>query len=315
MPSCRGLPRPAPLDPPRPASLGSRSHRRSMVVTRRAQLRWARDHTALNGGDPPRPASLGSRSPLDSYHDDPLRQPTRSCLYDLRRPADSSQSHAGDRRRRLRVADRHSGGDDSGADGGHRCRRTGANRHRQNGGFRDPDPVQNRRHQQSNASTGAGPHSRAGAASGRGVQPLRRSSAADQRPAGLWRVVVHRATGRAATRRAGGGRHSGPGHRPLGTRDTRPVARGLSGARRGRRDARHGFRRRRRAHPVRNARIQTGGTVFGDHAPGDPQDHHQVPARSVRSRIQGEKRHSREHHTALHPGRRPAQDGRADPNP
>ena len=273
------------------------------VEERRAQLRRARDHAGPNGGDPPRPASPGSRSPLDSLHDDPLRKPTRGCLYDVRRPADSSQSHAGDRRRRLRVADCYPGGDDSGADGGHRCRGTRADRHRQDGGFRDPDPVQNRRHQQSNSGAGAGAYPRAGAAGGRGVQSLRGASAADQRAAGLRRVVIHGATGRAQARRAGGGRHPRPGHRPPGTRDAGSVARGLPGARRGRRDARHGFRRRRRAHPVRNARIQAGGPVFGDHAAGDPQDHHQVPTRSVRSRIQSEKRHSREHHAALHPGR------------
>ena len=109
--------------------------------------------------------------------------------------------------------------------------------------------------------------------------------------------------------------HPGPGHRPPRTRHAGPVARGLPGARRGRRDAHHGLRRRRRPHLGRHPGIQTGRPVLGDHAAGDPQAHHQVPARSARSHVQSENRHRGEHFAALHPGRRSAQDGRADPGP
>ena len=117
--------------------------------------------------------------------------------------------------------------------------------------------------------------------------------------------VLRCATGRAETRGTGGGRHPRPGHRPPRTRHAGSVAGGLPGARRGRRDARHGLRRRRRAHPVRNPGIQTGGAVLGDHAAGrsarlttkylhDP----------ARGRLKGENRYSREHFAALHPGGR-----------
>ncbi len=237
----------------------------------------------------------------------------RRSPFDVRRPADSPCGPEGDRRRRLRVADGHPGGDHSGADGGFRRGGPGADRHRQDGGVRDPDPVQDRRHQQSNPGAGAGADPRTGPAGRRGVQPLRRAPATAQRAADLRRRVVHRAAGRPQARRAGRGRHPGPGHRPPGTRHAGPVARGLPGARRGRRDADHGLRRRGRPHPVRNPGIQTGGAVFGDHAAGDPQDHHQVPARPAGSHDQIENHHRGKHFAALHPGRRAAQDGRADP--
>ncbi len=48
---------------------------------------------------------------------------------------------------------------------------------------------------------------------------------------------------------------------------------------------------------------------------GDPQAHHQVSARPAGSQLQGENRYRREHFAALHPGRRPAQDGCTDPRP
>ena len=75
-----------------------------------------------------------------------------------------------------------------------------------------------------------------------------------------------RAAGRAAPRRPGGGRHPGPGHRPPRARDPGPVAPGLPGARRGRRDAADGLRRGRRTHPGRHPGVQAGGAVLGDHA-------------------------------------------------
>ena len=90
---------------------------------------------------------------------------------------------------------------------------------------------------------------------------------------------VRPAAGRPQARRAGRRRHPGPGHRPPGEGQPRPLAPRLPGARRGRRDAADGLRRGRRTHPRRHPRVQAGGAVLGDHAARDPQDHHQVPAR------------------------------------
>ena len=125
--------------------------------------------------------------------------------------------------------------------------------------------------------------------------------------------VLRRAAGRAQARRPGGGGHAGPGHRSPRARHAGPVQAGLPGARRGRRDAADGLRRGRRADPCRHAGVQAGGAVLGDHAAGHPQDHHEVSARPGRGDGQVEDRDRRQHLAALHPGRRPAQDGRADP--
>ena len=133
--------------------------------------------------------------------------------------------------------------------------------------------------EQVHPGVGAGAHPRAGVAGRRGVQPLRRAPAGDQGPADLRRLVLRRATGGAAARRAGRGRNAGPGDRSPRARDPRPVRARLPGARRGRRDAADGLRRGRRAHSRRHPRVQAGGVVLRHDAARHPQDHQEVPAR------------------------------------
>ena len=123
-----------------------------------------------------------------------------------------------------------------------------------------------------------------------------------------------RATGRAETWCAGGGRHPRPGHRPPRTRDIGSVPRCeylvLDEA-----DEmlNMGFAEDVETDPVRDSGIQTGRVVLRDDAAGDPQTHGQVSARPDRSQGRGENRYRRQYFAALHPGRRSAQDGRADP--
>ena len=125
-----------------------------------------------------------------------------------------------------------------------------------------------------------------------------------ERAADLRRLVLRPAAGRAQARRPGGRRHARPGHRPPREGHPRPVPPRLPGARRGRRDAADGLRRGRRAHPRGHPRVQAGGAVLGDHAAGDPQDHHQVPARPGPGEGRVQDRDRRQHLAALHPGRR-----------
>ena len=77
-------------------------------------------------------------------------------------------------------------------------------------------------------------------------------------------------------------------HLERGTLDLSPA--GLPGARRGRRDADDGLRRRRRTHPRRHPRVQAGGAVLGDHAAGHPQAQLEIPARPRRNHRRGENR-------------------------
>ncbi len=122
----------------------------------------------------------GSRRcrPLDWHLDDVARYRRARGATHLRRPADSPRGAAGRGRRRLRDAVGHPGRDHPGDDGGLRRRRPRADRHRQDGGVRDPDPVEDRHVEPHHPGAGAGADARTRAAGRRGVQPLRRASAA-----------------------------------------------------------------------------------------------------------------------------------------
>ena len=96
------------------------------------------------------------------------------------------------------------------------------------------------------------------------------------RPAGLRRPADRPAAARPAPRRRRRRRHARPRGRPSQARQP-PLRRGQRGhPRRGRRDARHGLRRRPRGDPVGDARRAPDGALLGDHL-ADHHAHRQAP--------------------------------------
>ncbi len=137
-----------------------------------------------------------------------------------------------------------------------------------------------------------------------------RARAARVRRSGLRGAALGAATRRARHRRNARAHHGSPrqGH-------ARPVGAEVPRARRSRRDAEDGFRRRRRDHPRRHPRHQAGRPLLGDDAGSDPTHVAAVPARPRRDHGQDEDDHLGHDHPALPDRVVPAEDRRPHAHP
>ena len=196
-----------------------------------------------------------------------------------------------------------------------RRRRPGPDGHRQDGGVRTADPLAAR--PPAEEAAGAGPRAdpRAGAPGVRGVREVRRPRAGRARAPGLRRPGVRRAAQRLAPRRARHRRHARPDHGPPREGHSRPDRAAVPRARRGRRDAEHGLRRRRRDDPGRHARRQERRAVLGHHAGPDPADLEEVPPRPRRGHRQEQDDDGSQRHAPLPDGVLPAEGRRPHAHP
>ncbi len=115
---------------------------------------------------------------------------------------------------------------------------------------------------------GAGADSRARAAGGHAVRPVRQVHEVEDR-VHLRRRAVSGAEPRALARRRHSGRHAGQADRPSRARTRRPVAARNAGAGRSRQDARYGLHRRRGIDRGPHAQDAADGAFLGDVRLGD----------------------------------------------
>jgi len=233
----------------------------------------------------------------------------------LRRACAFAGGAARAHRRGLRIALADPGRHHPAADGGPRRAGPGADRHRQDRCVRAADPVAHRPEARQAAGPGAGAHARTGDPGGRGVPALCRAPARPAGAADLRRAELRPAVARAAPRRARHRRHPGACDRSSGQGHARPLRAEVPGARRSRRDAAHGLRRRRGKGAGSHAAHPPGGAVLGHHAGADPQDRAAAPEGTGGDRDQDGHHHRGEHPPALLVRQRRAQAGCDDAHP
>ena len=198
---------------------------------------------------------------------------------------------------------------------GKRHDRPGADRHRQDCRVRAAAAESH----QDQGWSAAGHRARADARTrdpgGRGLPEIRVPDQGIPRAADLWRAELYAAADEPQARCSRRRWHAGPRDGPHQAWHAGPRRRHLRRARRSRRDAADGLRRRHRVDPRADSGHEAGRPVLGDAAGPDPAHRAEAPARTGRGHGRQQDQHRHQHPAALLDRERRAQARRADAHP